>query len=157
MLNADYTICTKVIARPEWQKADTVCLYFSQSHEVDTKPLLAAALNAEKIVVFPRIEKDILILHQIVSIKDFVRRKYNILEPKKSTPIVDPASVNLFIVPGVAFDREGYRLGHGKGYYDRLLASTDAPKIGLAYACQVIEELPHSSYDVPVTTVVTEK
>jgi len=157
MPNADYIICAKIMALPEWKKAGTVCLYFSQSHEVDTKPLLAAALTAEKTVVFPRIEKDVLILHRVVSIKDFVRGKYNILEPKKSTPVVSPTVVDLFIVPGVAFDEDGYRIGHGRGYYDRLLAGLAAPKIGLAYACQVIEELPHSSYDVPMTMVVTEK
>lgn len=157
MLSADYIICTKVIERPEWKKADTICLYFSQPNEVDTKPLLAAALNAEKTVVFPRIEKDTLILHHVVSIKDFVRGKYNILEPKKSTPIVKTASVDLFIVPGVAFDQNGNRMGHGKGYYDRLLAGIDAPKIGLAYSFQIVAQLPRSSYDVPMTMVVTEK
>jgi 5-formyltetrahydrofolate cyclo-ligase len=129
----------------------------STPEEVDTKPLLAAALTEKKQVVFPRIEKEKLVLHYITSIKDFVKGKYRILEPKKSTSVVDPKSVDLFIVPGIVFDRDGYRLGWGKGYYDRLLSGIDAPKIGLAYAVQVIEELPRSSYDVPMTMVVTEK
>src|SRR4030042_3572810 len=130
MFSADYIIYSKVMARPEWQKADTICLYFSQPHEVDTKPLLAAALTARKIVVFPRIEKDRLVLHRVISIRDFTRGAYQILEPKKSTPIVNPKSIDLFIVPGVAFDRRGNRMGHGKGYYDRLLSGILSPKIG---------------------------
>lgn len=157
MLSADYIICTKVIERPEWKKASTVCLYFSRPDEVDTKPLLAAALTAEKTVVFPRISGCELVLHRITSITDFVRGKYQIFEPRASTPEVDPKTIDLFIVPGVAFDREGYRLGHGKGYYDRLLAGIDAPKIGLAYSFQIVAQLPRSSYDVPMTLVVSEK
>ena len=157
MPSADYSICTKVMERPEWKNADTICLYFSQSHEVDTKPLLAAALTDGKRIVFPRVEGKGLVLHEIRSITDFTKGKYNILEPKKSTPIVKPACVDIFIVPGVAFDRAGNRMGHGKGYYDRLLAECHAPKIGLSYERQVIAKLDSSSYDVPMTAVITEK
>ncbi|MCX6794153.1 MAG: 5-formyltetrahydrofolate cyclo-ligase [Candidatus Gottesmanbacteria bacterium] len=157
MFSADTIICNKVMSLPQWTKAETVCLYFSRPEEVDTKPLLAAALTAEKTVVFPAIAKDTLILHHVVSIKDFVMGKYNILEPKKSTPIVDPANVDLFIVPGVVFDRKGNRMGHGKGYYDKLLAGISTPKIGLAYAVQLIAELPRSSYDVPMNVIITEE
>ncbi len=154
---ADGRITDRVMISPEWQNARTVCLYMSTSEEIDTKPLLATALTENKQVVFPRVEQDRLVLHCIQSIKDFTRGAYQILEPKKATTVVDPKSVDLFIVPGIAFDREGYRLGWGKGYYDRLLSESDAPKIGLAYAVQVIEELPRSSYDVGVDKVMTEK
>ncbi len=157
MQDADYTICTKVTAIPQWKKAEAICLYFSREDEVDTKPLLAAALTAEKTVVFPRIVKDRLVLHRVTSIKDFTRGTYQILEPKKSTPVMDPSSVDLFIVPGVAFDANGNRLGRGGGYYDRVLAHVTAPKIGLGYAFQMVAEVPHSSYDVPMTMVVTEE
>ena len=150
-------ITDKVLVLPEWKKANTVCLYFSLPNEVDTKPLLAAALNDGKRVVFPRVEGKQLVLHQITSIMNFTRGAYSILEPKKSTPIVDPKSVDLFIVPGVMFDHNGNRRGHGVGYYDRLLAGIDAPKIGLAYEIQVVAELRPKSYDVPMTMVITEK
>jgi 5-formyltetrahydrofolate cyclo-ligase len=156
-VSADQKIAEKVMARPEWKNADVICLYFSRADEVDTKPLLAAALSAEKIVVFPRIVKDTLALHRVTSIRDFTPGAYHILEPKKSLPLVDPASVDLFIVPGVTFDLNGNRLGRGKGYYDRLLAGITAPKIGLAYAVQMVAEVPHTSYDVPMTAVITEK
>lgn len=157
MVKADTIICAKVMERPEWKKAEIVCLYFSRPEEVDTKPLLAAALNEKKRVVFPRIEKEQLVLHEVCSIRSFVKGKYGILEPKKSTPVIDPVSIDIFIVPGVAFDENGNRLGRGKGYYDRLLAGIDAPKIGLAYSFQIVAKLPRSSYDVPMTIVVSEK
>ncbi|MCX6792347.1 MAG: 5-formyltetrahydrofolate cyclo-ligase [Candidatus Gottesmanbacteria bacterium] len=156
-MKADQKITDSVMARTEWKKAEIICLYMSTPDEVDTKPLLAAALNAGKTIVFPRVENGQLVLHRIISVTDFTRGVYQILEPKKSTPIVDAASVDLFIVPGIVFDREGNRLGHGKGYYDRLLKGIDAPKIGLAYAMQMVAQVAHTSYDVPMTMVVTEK
>jgi len=154
---ADRKITDCVMAQPEWKKAEIICLYMSTPEEVDTKPLLAAGLNAEKTIVYPRVEHNELVLHQVRSILDFTPGAYKILEPKKSTPIVEPAAVDLFIIPGIVFDREGYRLGYGKGYYDRLLAGIDVPKIGLAYTMQMVAEVPHTSYDVPMTMVVTEK
>jgi 5-formyltetrahydrofolate cyclo-ligase len=156
-IRADQKITECVISRTEWKKAETVCLYMSLPDEVDTKSLVAAALNGQKTVVFPRVENGRLILHRITSVTDFTLGAYHILEPKKSMPLVDPTSVDLFIVPGIVFDWDGYRLGHGKGYYDRLLAGIDAPKIGLAYAVQMIAKVPHTSYDVPMTVVVTEE
>jgi len=155
--NADKIISDTVIGGPQWQKAETVCLYMSMPDEVDTKPLLAAALNAEKAVVFPRVEGKTLVLQRVASIKDFTRGTYHILEPKKSCKISSPDMVDLFIVPGVAFDRNANRLGRGNGYYDRLLAGNRAVKIGLAYETQVIAELAVTSYDVPMTMVVTEE
>lgn len=87
-----------------------------------------------------------------------------LLEQKKTFVVVEPKPLqlpetlkaDLFIVPGVAFDREGYRLGRGKGYYDRLLKDVTAPKIGLAYSFQIVPRLPHNRYDIPMDIVVTE-
>jgi len=154
---ADQIIFNKVVMRLEWKKAETICLYMSTPDEVDTKPLLAAALNADKTVVFPRVDKDRLVLHRVRSVTDFAGGAYHILEPKRSTQIADPASVDLFIIPGIVFDWEGYRIGYGKGYYDRLLAGISVPIIGLAYAIQMVAQVPHTSYDVPMTMVVTEE
>lgn len=153
---ADKRITERVIARPEWKKAASICMYMSRHDEVDTKPLLAAAISQGKQVVFPRIQQGGLVLHRIRSIKDFTEGSYRILEPKQTTPVVDPSSVDLYIVPGIAFDRDCYRLGRGKGYYDMLLKSFLVPKLGLSYAFQLLAELPHTSYDVPMTAVITE-
>lgn len=66
-------------------------------------------------------------------------------------------TADLYIVPGLAFDRQGNRLGRGKGYYDRLLSGVTAPKIGLAFDVQLVAEVPHTLYDVPMDLVVTER
>ena len=66
-------------------------------------------------------------------------------------------TIDLYIVPGVAFDKNGNRLGRGRGYYDRLLANVTVPKIGLAFEIQMVAQVPTTSYDVPMTVVVTEK
>lgn len=65
--------------------------------------------------------------------------------------------VDLYIVPGVAFDKKGNRLGRGLGWYDRFLTQVRAPKIGLAYEAQMVAEVPHTSYDIPMDMVVTQK
>jgi 5-formyltetrahydrofolate cyclo-ligase len=122
----------------------------------NNRPLHVYA-GAQKTVVFPRIDEKCLVLHRVRSIKDFTSGAYQLLEPKKSTQIIDPKSVDLFIVPGITFDWEGYRMGYGMGYYDRLLAGLDVPKIGLAYAIQMVAQVAHSSYDVPMTMVITEE
>jgi 5-formyltetrahydrofolate cyclo-ligase len=76
--------------------------------------------------------------------------------------IIDPESaagkqIDCFIVPGLAFDRRGHRLGRGRGFYDTLLNNVSVPKIALAYDIQIIAEVPVTKYDVPVTMVITEK
>ena len=156
-MNDDQGISDTVTSLSEWKEARIVCLYFSLSDEVDTKPLLAAALTERKIVVFPRVAGTTLELHHITSVKEFSLGSFKIFEPKKSTPVVNPKSVDLFIVPGVLFDQHGNRKGHGTGYYDRLLNNISVPKIGLAYSQHVVAELKPTSYDVSMTMVITEK
>lgn len=154
--SANGEIAESVLSRSEYQAATTVCLYMSTWREVDTKPLFADILTRGVTVVFPRVENRTLLLRRVRSIRDFTRGSYGILEPKKSCSVVPPDRVDVFIVPGVAFDRFGFRLGWGKGYYDKLLAGTRGFKMGLAYSIQLIAQVPHTSYDVPMDMVVTE-
>lgn len=155
-LAASHTICETLLARPECKKATVICIYVSLPEEVDTKTLLRALFQQNKTVVVPRVSGDDLILHRMHTMNDLVPGKFGISEPKVSCPVIDTTSVDLFIVPGIAFDRSGYRLGWGKGYYDRLLAGVSAPKIGLAYSFQIVSRLPHHGYDIPMNIVITE-
>jgi 5-formyltetrahydrofolate cyclo-ligase len=89
---------------------------------------------------------------------------YSILEPRaglrdERDREVDIGEVDLAVVPGVAFDREGGRMGHGKGYYDRLLgrARPDTPLVGLAFECQLFAEIPMDENDVPMDKIITER
>ncbi len=83
---------------------------------------------------------------------------YGILEPRtekiRKTRVED---IDLIIVPGVAFDKKGNRIGHGKGYYDRLLDKTNATKIGLAFEFQLLKEIPTDKHDLPIDILITEK
>ncbi|RLF88523.1 5-formyltetrahydrofolate cyclo-ligase, partial [Thermococci archaeon] len=82
--------------------------------------------------------------------------KFNIMEPREA--IDEEVNLDLIVVPGVAFDESGYRLGFGKGYYDRFLRSfRETTKLGLAYEFQVLEEVPRDEGDIPVDFIITEK
>lgn len=153
---ASLQIAEVLLERPEVTENSTICMYFSLPEEVDTMPILAALLTMGKTVVFPKVVGKTLTLHRVRSIREVTRGAYNILEPKKSCRKYPVSVVDCFIVPGVAFDRKGFRLGRGVGYYDRLLSATQVPKIGLAFNFQVIAEVPHTSYDVPMTVVITQ-
>ena len=82
------------------------------------------------------------------------RDKLGILEPRTFAPADAPADIA--IVPGVAFDAQGHRLGHGKGYYDEMLRSFAGLKIALAFNCQMLPTVPATDHDVPMDVVVTE-
>ena len=102
-------------------------------------------------------------LFRLESFTELVPGAYGILEPsvelrELAEKQVSPAAIDMAIVPGVAFDRSGTRLGHGAGYYDKLLAQlrADSPRIALAFECQLFDELPRDAHDVPMNAVVTE-
>ena len=78
------------------------------------------------------------------------------IEEPQGDDTVDPDSIELMVIPAVAYDRNGNRLGRGKGFYDRLLASTKARKVGIAYDFQLVDEIPAEPHDVPVDIVITE-
>ena len=153
----NHIIQKQLLSREEWTNARTICLYMSLPEEVSTHVLFVTALSQKKVVVLPRVERSGLQLHIVTSVRDLVRGAHGVLEPKKSCKRLAPKSVDLFIIPGVAFDKQGYRLGWGKGYYDRLLKGLTAFKIGLSFDIQVVAEAPHTSYDVPMTSVISER
>jgi len=137
----DRIIKEKLLSRPEFKKAKAIAFYISFKSEVDTKALIDEALKAGKRVVVPVVVGDDLRLSEIgAHFKPF---------PKED--------VNLVIVPGVAFGRDGSRLGRGKGFYDRFLKNLPRgiKRIGLAYDLQIIEGLPATPHDSPVDMVLT--
>lgn len=153
---ASQTISKTLRARPECRKATAICVYVSLPDEVDTTTLLRAFIHQKKTVVVPRVAGKELTLHRIRTLRDLRTGSFGIAEPKRSCPEIEKSLVDLFIVPGIAFDRQGFRLGWGKGYYDRLLKGVKAPKIGLAFASQIVPRLFHKRYDIPMDIVITE-
>ena len=139
---------------------DAVMLYLSMRSEVETDSLLEGLLDAGKRVSAPVVdtERNCLIPRRIQGgATDLVRHRYGMLEPSTACPIFPVTQLQLIVVPGIAFDREGYRLGYGKGFYDRFLANCpEAIPIGLAYQIQIVEDTFPEAWDVPVQHVFTE-
>lgn len=151
---ADAAIIHTVAALPEWRDAESVALTLSFGLEVDTRPLIHLAWQAGKTVLVPKVTKAGLTFHPLKSFDDVEPGVMGILEP--TTPRVD-ASFDLCVVPGRVFDRCGYRIGWGGGYYDRFLTTYPGRTLSIAYDVQVLPEIPIESHDIPVELIVTER
>lgn len=158
-------ICDKFMALPAYTSAKTVMWYVDAGSEVRTRHTLPAALGHGKRVVVPWcvVETNTLELFWLENMSELVEGAYKILEPKtelRTLPakIVKPEELDLVMVPGTAFDLRGARMGQGKGYYDRLLATArgDAPLVGLAFDCQIFDDIPVAGHDVFMDAVLTE-
>ncbi len=144
----------------QYEGLDAVMLYLNMRSEVETDGLLEGLLHAGKRVAAPvmNTERNCLIPRRIQSGEtNLVRHRYGMLEPSTTCPIFPVEQLQLIVVPGIAFDRRGYRLGYGKGFYDRFLANCPhAIPIGLAYQIQVVKDTFPETWDVPVQHVFTE-
>jgi 5-formyltetrahydrofolate cyclo-ligase len=155
---SDRKIAETLIGLPEWKHAKHICLYVSLPAEVDTRMLLEELFRQGKTVSIPKIHPDEGIsIRMVKSVHDLTPGQLHILEPKDSCPLAMPGEVDVFIVPGLVFDRSRHRLGWGRGFYDRLLAGVGGKKIGLGFSCQIVDALVHEPHDVPLDMIITEK
>jgi 5-formyltetrahydrofolate cyclo-ligase len=162
------TIVDRFLALPEYAAARTAMWYLDVRSEVRTRHQIGGAVAGGKTIVVPYCTVDErgankLGLWRLESMDELVVGKWKILEPPHERwgepgKEVDPLALDLVMVPGVGFTREGARMGNGQGYYDRLLERVrpDAPLIALAYECQIFLDLPVSPHDVYMDKVVTE-
>ena len=138
----------------------SLMLYLNMRSEVETAGLLEGLLNSGKQVCAPVVDTEQLELvpRQIRNLKtELVPHPYGMLEPNAACPIFPTESLQLIVVPGIAFDRNGYRLGYGKGFYDRfLMKCPHTVAIGLAYQIQLVEDTFPQRWDVPVQHIFTE-
>lgn len=138
----------------------SVMLYLNMRSEVETIGLLEGLLNSGTQVCAPVVDTEQLELvpRRIQSPRtELVRHPYGMLEPSEACPIFPTEYLQLIVVPGIAFDRNGYRLGYGKGFYDRFLTKCPhAVAIGLAYEIQLVEDTFPQTWDVPVQHIFTE-
>ena len=149
-------ICSRLMADGLWRTAGTVLLYHPLPGEVDTTLLLDNAMNMGKRVLLPKVVGDELEL-RIYTPDSLQRGAFGIMEPiGQLFPVESYHEIDLAIIPGVAFDRHGTRLGRGKGYYDRLLSlSPNAYKIGICFPFQMLEHLPSEPHDILMNEVVS--
>ena len=154
---------------PEYESATTVMWYVDARSELRTRHNLPAALDpssptGSKTVVVPWCnDEGELELFKLDAMDELELGMYSILEPKadlRSLPEkqVDVRTLDLIMVPGVGFDRQGGRTGHGKGYYDKLMqhARPDAPLVALCFECQLFDAIPMDDHDIFMDKIVTE-
>jgi len=148
-------VLSHLYASELYRDARTVHTYVSVDNEVDTWPLIVRALEEGKQVVVPVVSGKDLKHSRIESPSELKRGKWSLWEPRCFRD-TDLAAVDLVLVPGVAFDRRGYRIGFGGGYYDRFLSQVLAPKVGLAFEFQVVPRIPEDPHDERVGYLATE-
>jgi len=148
----------KLFSLPGFQNAKSVLFYLSKDNEVFTNDMVKECFGKKKVLV-PFVKKGVdLGVCEIDSFDSLEKGGYNVLEPVNKEDEINPEGIDLVIVPGVAFDSKGNRIGYGKGYYDRFLKrlNPDCKKIGLAFDFQVVDEIMAEDFDVAVDEVVSD-
>jgi 5-formyltetrahydrofolate cyclo-ligase len=152
--------CTAhLLALPELRRAPRIALYAALPDELPTRPLFDALQEREVPCLLPRMKADGSLDFALAAGWDALQPgRYGVLEPSPAQEPVSPGPGDVVLVPGVAFDRAGFRLGRGAGVYDRTLEQLRGVRvIGLAFAFQVVDAVPHDSHDQPVDAIVTEE
>ncbi len=149
---ASEALCQQLATWPLLREDSTVLTYLAFRSEPDLGLLFSLRPDVRWIV--PRIAQRQIFLHPYDPAR-LVRHRYGMLEPAADLPLVDPAALDVVLVPGVAFDRQGRRMGLGGGYYDRFLPTTPALRVGVAYDCSLTDELPCDERDQHVDWVIT--
>jgi 5-formyltetrahydrofolate cyclo-ligase len=152
-LSLSAQIFSKIATVDKMRNASVIALFVALPDEPQTSAFIEQLLQEKKRVVVPRIEGDEMNFYEIS--EGVAIGAYNIMEPLATIP-VEPREIDAMIVPGVAFTREGARLGRGKGFYDKYLSHKDfrAYTIGVCYPCQVVEDLPSEPHDKIIDEVI---
>lgn len=157
---ADLRIASRLLELSEVVRADCVFTYLSFGSEVDTRFVITRCWEMGKRVCLPRCAAGFtLTWHAVEDLDHLVRSRFGMEEPAAGAPQAQPAGsvYSVALVPGLAFDRRGFRLGYGGGYYDRFLPAFSGVSIGLCRSDLLSDELPSlSEYDYPVDLVVTD-
>jgi 5-formyltetrahydrofolate cyclo-ligase len=150
-------VAAQFLASAVYTAASTLALYCSIRSEVATAGIFTAALQAGKRLLYPRTVGTTLEFVAVETLAALSACRFGICEPQ-SGEAFPLAKIDLLVLPGVAFDEKGIRLGYGLGCYDRALAAVGRPTlVGLAYDFQVVAALPREEHDIPVDFVVTER
>jgi len=158
-LSASRLVQQALIETGEFAEAGVVALYAPIHNEVETAQVLHAALSSTKVVLFPAICPGGLEFRSISNPASMRRGPFGILEPDAACPVHSPEEADLIVVPGVAFDLGGKRIGYGKGYYDNALHRLEGKGrlVGLCYDFQLVEEIEDEAHDVMMDLIITER
>ena len=156
-------VCEKLIQNAEISEATppdgrAIAVYFASPSEIDLSGFIISSLKRNATIVAPRWNGETYELARVKSLSDGDLRTgpMNILEPAEDD-ILNPEDVGVWIIPGLAFTRDGKRLGYGGGWYDRLLsrAAKNSLRIGVAHAFQIVDDIPCEPHDIRIDSIVT--
>lgn len=156
-------IASALFQTPFWKNSRVIMLYLSFQNEVDTHAIYQQGWTEGKTMLIPICSPQSTTMQMscISSLQQLVNNRYGIGElPSEAQQIISPNQIDLCLIPGIAFDLAGNRLGFGAGYYDRYLPKVNpqAKRIALAYECQISStRLPVTAYDLPMDYILTEK
>lgn len=161
----DKEILNRLLESKYYNEARNIFIYISYGSEINTKDIINKALKQNKRIYVPRTEFRTRVMDavEISSLDKLTENSYGILEPSETHKHIDPNELDLILVPGVAFDRKGGRIGYGAGFYDRYFKKINCDnikritKLALAYDFQVIDKVPMDKLDIPVDCIITEK
>lgn len=153
----DADIGSRLLMTPEYRKCGALLLYVSKPREVSTIGLIQAAWANGKTVAVPRTDGDNLRFYRITGWADLEPGAFGISEPISSCIEYIPCETDLCVIPGLGFDVSGYRIGYGKGYYDRWLAHYPGKSAGLCPIASLVLRLPAEPTDQQVQMIVTEQ
>ena len=159
--SASRGVLSKLECLEQWNRANIVLAFLSMKDELDTTCILRQALAQGKALAVPKVTGDNLVFYKITDIgADTAPGAFGILEPKPGLLPLEldrlPEGHSVALVPGLAFDKENFRLGRGKGFYDRFFASCGDSlyKIGIGYNFQLLDRVPHEEHDFKLDTII---
>ncbi len=141
--------------------ANTILMFYPIKSEIDLLPFAKKALEKGKCVAFARVEKseNAMYFHSVSSLCELSEGAFSIPEPKRDAPLIDPKNPEIkavCILPGVAFDRSGFRIGYGKGFYDRFLDAFGVFSVAPTFSRLLFDAVPHDSFDKQADVILTE-
>ena len=158
---AETAVVSRILSLTSFRFAETVLIYYPIKGEINVLPIAEAALKTGKQVAFPLcdVESSTMTYHIVSDLSELKTGSYGIPEPSSELPVYTPEKDknDLIIIPAVCFDRQGYRIGYGKGYYDRYLNSFDGTAVGVTFNKLLRQSVPRGRFDKHVSLIVTEK
>ncbi len=158
---AEAAVVSRLLSLASFRYAETVLLYYPIKGELNVLPIAEAAFKAGKKVAFPlcNTASSTMTYHVVSSLNELSDGSYGIPEPSSELPIYLPSKEknDLIIIPAVCFDRHGYRVGYGKGYYDRYMGTFGGTAVGVTFHKLLRPEVPRGHFDKHVSLIVTEK
>ncbi len=152
---ASLDLTAQFCSHPLYKEANTIFAYLSYNQEVRTDPLIRRAWADGKAVAVPKIMDNEMVFLRLEKDDPIARGYKGIPEPIKEIPLQDPTA--LVLLPGLAFDPQGHRLGYGGGFYDRFLSAEPHPTIALCFDFQMYDHLDTESHDIPADVVLSAK